>query len=131
MNMSAFSGTTRRDARSAFTLVEVLVSLVILSVGIVVVLRAFETALVALADTQEVLWSTLVGGERISEARILAAEGGEWGAGDSSGVYSAPQGTYRWRTTVTSVAEDLDQVAVTVSREGSDRAYSFVTYLVP
>jgi len=58
-----------------FTLVEVLVTLVILSTGIVLVLRAFETSLVALGDARDNLWAVNLMRQKTAEAELALAAG--------------------------------------------------------
>jgi type II secretion system protein I len=53
-----YPGVPARRAKRGFTLIEVLVALVILSTGIVLVLRAFETALVASGRGRDSLVAT-------------------------------------------------------------------------
>lgn len=63
----------RGSVATGFTLIEVLVALVILSIGIVAVLRSFDTATVALADAREALQATLLAGEKLGEWKAAAA----------------------------------------------------------
>ncbi len=64
------------SARSTgFTLIEVLIAVVILSTGIVMVLRAFDTALVALHDSRDTLRAALIVRNRLADVRLAAATG--------------------------------------------------------
>ena len=125
----------------AFTLIEVLVSMVILSTGIVLLLGAFETSLAALGRSREALWTdTLIRQAMAGLDTWLAAHPGtapQPSVGRCGGRYR----DFRWRQQVTRVeppagipAADQDtaalfEVTVTVWREGSDSRGSAVTYV--
>jgi type II secretion system protein I len=130
---------------SAFTLIEVLVSLVILSAGIVMVLRAFETSLVALAESRDSLRATMIIKERMAEYEIAALAGANaFQAAPMEGEscdWTAPGRMFEWRAQVTaeSAADNsaaagggsnsLNAVVVTVRRSGSDRSQSAAGYV--
>lgn len=60
---------------AAFTLIEVLVTLVILSTGIVLVLQAFETSLVALGDARDNLWGSFLMRQKMTEVELAFKTG--------------------------------------------------------
>ncbi len=88
----------------AFTLIEVLVSVGILSVGIVVVLQAFSAAAGILDSTRTITRSSLLLRSKLSEI-ILDAEHGEIQTGYRSGNFGEPFGDYRWSARVEEVSE--------------------------
>ena len=62
---------SRPHARGAgFTLIEVLVTVVILSVGIVAILEAFQASLVALGAAQDSLRGTLLAREKMGDVEL-------------------------------------------------------------
>ncbi len=64
------AGRQRPDSRrGAFTLIELLVTVVILSTGIVLILQAFQTSMVALAESRDVMRSAA-----LSHALIVQGE---------------------------------------------------------
>lgn len=65
-----------RRKTSGFTLVEVLVSIVILSIGIVVVLQAFQTSLTALSESRNVLRSSTFARRKLAEIDSMVARDG-------------------------------------------------------
>ena len=81
---------------SAFTLIELLVTVVILSTGIVVIMQAFQTSMVALADSRDTMRSAA-----LRHALMVQAELDVRGAGSGTGLDDAmlrrryPE--YRWR----------------------------------
>jgi prepilin-type N-terminal cleavage/methylation domain-containing protein len=90
--IDALRGAPRRQGRSsrlsaspAFTLIELLVTVVILSSGIVLVLRAFNTAVVALDRGRGALESTRQVRNLVAELQIEAAEKGRLSPGRRSG----------------------------------------------
>ena len=95
--------SSRGKRRTAFTLIEVLVTLVILSTGIVVVLHAFESSVTALGEARDVLNGTaLAQRKRVAIESELAA-GGPLPTG-ASGRFEAPFEDYAWTAAATVVA---------------------------
>ncbi len=119
-----------------FTLIEVLVSVVILSTGIVLVLSAFETSLVALSEARDALRASALIEMRLAEIRSKAAIGGD--VSSSSGSFDSPYQAYMWRVVRESTGishadrrgtNTLVQVTVTVGREGSPTEYEATSYV--
>jgi prepilin-type N-terminal cleavage/methylation domain-containing protein len=131
------SGPWRRHA--AFTLIEILVTLVILSTGIVVVLRAFESSVVALSESRDTLFGSMLAREKLVEIESSLAQGDSFPP-DSNGWFEGAFEKYRWavesrRATATTEGEDrkaarLQEVQVTIWRDGSEQRRTFVTYLI-
>lgn len=86
--------TTKRNV-AAFTLIEILITIVILSTGIVAVLHAFETSMVGLSKARDVLFSTVLCRDKLTdiEADLLS---GEKLDGVSDGVFDGTYQDYRW-----------------------------------
>ena len=118
----------RSRACDAFTLIEVLITLVVLSTGIILVMRAFETSLVALCDSRDAVWATLLISEKLAEI-----EAGGPSAGRASGAFSRPYDDFRWERRVLWADGDasnaLYRVSVSVWRAGVSRKYAAVTQL--
>ena len=82
--------------KKGFTLIEVLVAVVILATGITVILRAFETAIVALDAARDRLVAAVL--VRGTVAEIAAGQVLDQGAARHfSGNFSAPYQRYGWR----------------------------------
>ena len=149
-NTAASAGLTRYHAgarlpvaghacgrSSAFTLIEVLVSMVILATGIVLILRAFETSLVALAEARDALRATSLLETKFAEIRAQAATGGRVNM-DSRGEFDEPYDEYSWefQSKSTGMARsggkgtnDLQEVTVTIRRTGATVTYGATTYV--
>jgi len=79
-------------ARSGFTLIEVLVTLVILSVGLVMVLRALDTSVVALDEARYAVVAERTIREKMSEVESLAGEGGTFALQSAGGRFATDDG---------------------------------------
>jgi prepilin-type N-terminal cleavage/methylation domain-containing protein len=126
-------------SRRGFTLVEVLVAVVVLSVGIVAVMRGFETALLALRGSADTLQASSIIAEKMSQVRAgsLSRDESDEGssfAGDTSGTARG----FSWKMDLDEVSmsgageEDTNsvvKVTVTVSGRGSRRTYTGETYI--
>ena len=87
--------TVLRTTAEGFTLVEVLVSLVILSTGIVVILGAFETSAAALAKARDATRAAELAAQQITDIKVAASRGGHL-APAARGSFAEPFEAYRW-----------------------------------
>jgi prepilin-type N-terminal cleavage/methylation domain-containing protein len=122
-----------RRCGSGFSLIEVLVALVILSTGIVLVLRAFSTAITGLDEGRDVL--RMQGLVRDVLDRTGAAVEGRGGSpAQTSGRFAAPNQAFAWEVNVSPVpgtgngTESLCRVSAGVWREGTGRRCAAETY---
>lgn len=136
--------TGAATSRVGFTLIEILVTTVVLSTGIVMVLRAFNLGAAALGVARDRLWSTMLIDEKVSAIRAAVADGEARTIPTSaSGRFEARYSDFRWesRCEVEPVgapseapesgeAPELWRVTVTVWREPSERRISAATYVV-
>jgi type II secretion system protein I len=120
-----------------FTLIEVLVALVVLSTGIVAVLRALDTATVALGEARDSLQATLLMEKKLAEASAAAAaERAELSAGSFSESFLGAPWRGAWDVEaglpggvrVVSESNALVRVRISVSRAGG-AVHSRETYL--
>jgi len=123
-----------RRGGSGFSLIEVLVALVILSTGIVLVLRAFSTAVTGLDEGRDVLRMQALLRDTLD--RVTASIEGPGGlAGQSSGRFAPPNQAYAWQAEAGSVSGGGDRtgtlyrVTAAVWREGTARRYAAETYV--
>jgi len=124
------------SADSGFTLVEILVTLVILSVGIIVVLRAFDTSLFALAESRDCMCAAMLIREKMAELETRLREDGAL-SGERSGTFDGHYGDYQWETRQQddtppesgSATNRLSRITTAVWRSGSSRKYSAATYM--
>ena len=129
----------RRLRCAAFTLIELLVTIVILSTGIVVILRAFESSVVALGESREVLYGTMLAREKLASVEAELEEGTP-PTSNSSGWFEEDYENYRWSlrssqvASVDSAVDDegdtsLYEVEVAAWRDGRDERQTVSTYL--
>ena len=126
-----------RQARAGgFTLIEVLVAVVILSIGIVFVLQAFETAIAALRESRETVRGVmLVDLQMADQVRHLAFEG-RGGMGEF-GTFDAPYSGYQWETRSETQIEHqgpdtivaLERLILRVRHEDADRVFEVSTFV--
>lgn len=126
----------------AFTLIEVLITLVILSTSLVLVLRAFGSAAAALGESRDSLWAGLLMKEKVAEVAMAAEDGSGAGLQSSSGRIAGGGVDFLWTRRVrtledlpaqTGVRKDpvmLNEILVTVRREGSTRERSVTTRVI-
>ena len=124
-----------------FTLIEVLVALVILSTGLVLVLRAFETSMAALSEARDALRASLLIREQMGEAEAAQREAGGDMLSASDGRYIGRYSDFRWEREVHpfpvlgdtgiegEAAAELAEVTITIRKDGSDQTYSATTLL--
>lgn len=130
------SATHSGGTAPGFTLVELLVSVAILSGGIVLVLQALDSCLVALDASRDSLLSVYLLDEKLAEVRATALTAGMDGM-DRSDDFEAPFEEYEWvlQKSAEPVAESpsgsnaVCEVSLTVQRRGSRRSSSATMYV--
>jgi type II secretory pathway pseudopilin PulG len=132
--------TADGGSRSAFTLIEALVAVVILSTGIVLVLGAMNTALVAADRSRDVALSTFLARQALDSASVGLREGSGSGGGEKVAVPS-PWAGPGW--SVETTIEDAPQasttgmesgrlvrVRISIGKTGSEETFVHSTYAV-
>ncbi len=122
---------------SGFTLIEVLVSVVVLSTGIIFVLHAFETATVALSEMRDTIWASNVAQGELDKLRASGARGDDIGNGFWSGQQSTYYSSFNWERHVSDAGlinsyadgPDIRHVVLKLSREGSSKQFRYETYI--
>ncbi len=125
--------------KSGFTLIETLVAIVILSVGIVGVLHAFDASIVAFGIARDRLHSTSLIKDKITDLEIQVWEQGNIQEISSDGWFSSPYTEFRWEVSIGDEitfsemsGEDIGHLyktRVKVWRDGSDRSHAVSTYI--
>ena len=125
------SGTGNEACASAgFTLIEVLVATVILFSGLVAVLSAFSSAVMALDQASDVLAATQLVEEKACEVELEAGPDREQ-LHSSSGIGVAPYARYTWDVTVRGVSTfqgaGLCNIDISAGRDKSSNRRLLVT----
>lgn len=102
---------------AAFTLIEILITIVILSTGIVVILHAFETSMMALTKARDVLACTVLCRDKLSEIKSDIAVGKSPEA-TSNGSFDGMYEDYRWNTESSLLPRKVKDNS---SKRGSDK----------
>lgn len=123
--------------RRGFTLIEVLITLVILSTGIVIVLEAFQTSLVALNAAREHLRATSLLEQKTSEIGLEVLAGTRGGGRMSEIIEQEPFRGFRCDSSVSRVDGQgagvseagigLYEIRATISKAGSSAEVTGVT----
>ena len=93
--------------RSAFTLIEVLITIVILSTGIVGILYSFDASMNALSDTRGTLFCTVLCRDKLTdiESDIVLGQAPEV---SSFGLFDGIYKDYQWSADTRLVPDDMD-----------------------
>ncbi|GEM_PF-2663574 len=114
---------------SGITLVEVLLAVVVLSVGLVGVLRAYAASISALEVSQETVNTVELLKEKMAEIEEDALEDGGISAGSASGQFDGEFTDYHWTWGTTATAQEgLYALTMSVARDDSARQASLDTY---
>jgi general secretion pathway protein I len=128
-----------RRAGNGFTLIEVLIALVILSTGLVLVLRAFQTSVVALGEARDSLWASLLIADKMTELREDVRTGGTLAS--DRGQFGGRYAVFHWESTVREALDlheggivgaqsgKLFEVTIAVRRERAEREYAATTLM--
>ena len=137
--MSAMLSNSRAVAdpvRRGFTLIEVLVTVVILSIGIVAVLRAFQGSLTALDRSRSVIRAHMIIKEKIADLQLLALQNKKGWLNTVPRFFDPKNKAFKGEMRVKQLRDSLDgtrsmsEVTVIVWRENYDKArYSAATYI--
>ncbi len=118
------------------TLVEVLLAVVILSIGIAGVLRAYSTSIGALEISRDTVNAIELLKEKMADVEQEMIEQGGISAGSSGGQFTGEFKDYHWAWEATTSAQDgLCELALSVAsrrepngRGDGTRQFSLVTY---
>ena len=118
---------------TGFTLIEIMVSIAILSFGLILILQGFTQSLNALRISRNNLKTTLLAEEKITEIQIEAKQSTDLYFGNLSGESDIDNIEFKWETSIIpdEEYEHLNKVRTTVSwKEGRRKgAVPLVTYL--
>ncbi len=118
------------SAQEGLTLVEVLLAVVILSVGVAGVLRAYAGSVQTLEIGQENIEAINFLKEKMSNIQQQIIEEKGLSAGSSTGDFEGSLKDYAWESVVQSgPQEGLHELYLTVYRPGQTRQFSLTTYV--
>ena len=118
--------TSLRSDECGFTLIEVLVSIVILSTGIILVLGAMETSASALSAARTMSRSVFLCEQQLAALALEDAGEGGQSLDTESGSFDSPYEQFRWTREVAvdpGASDGLDRVRavrISISRAGQD-----------
>jgi len=122
------TGNSNPEIRDkGFTLIEIMFAVVILSFGLVLVLRSFATSLEGIKRAERVKFSSCLLEEKMEETKEKAREEGGIAKGNFSGEISQD---YKWGINVKQgdVSEDLNEVKLEILwTEGKNQRSIFAT----
>lgn len=111
------------------TLIEVLLAVVILSVGIAGVLQSYASAVKTLEISQENIDTVNLLRAKMAEIEQSSIEEHGVSAGSSGGEFEGAFEGYRWESQIQpTVFKPLHEIHLAVSRQDGTRSFSFVTY---
>ena len=130
--MTTSSTGNNQPGRGAFTLIEVLVTVVILFAGVAVVLRCYAGAIRGLDAAERTVKADQYMGLRMAEAELSALQGDV--PGSDGGACAAPLGGYAWdrRAAATSLthSDKLAEVVVTLRDSKSSDQHAIASEFI-
>lgn len=118
------------NSKYGFTLIEIMFAVVILSFGLVLVLRSFATTLEGLKRSENVKEASYLLEEKMEEIKEKAKEEAGIVKGNSSGEFGQDYKGYNWNLSVSpsDVDEILNEVKLVISwLEGKNQRSLFAT----
>jgi len=115
---------TRRLRHQGFTLIEMLVCILILSIGLVLMLQAFQASAMALAESRDAIRASTLLREN------LAGEVDHTGQGRSEGRFDSPYAAYRWSIEKNDAVFGDQQILIVTASvwlDGSQSRYEITT----
>lgn len=119
---------TGRNRDKGFLLMEVMVSIAILSIGFVLILNSFTRSIKALKLSEDYFKAGLLLEEKIYEISNSNLE-----PGSTNGVFTSPDSRFSWNLDVLEIEEvNLNEVSLEISwNQGNKRhGMSLATYLL-
>ena len=101
----------KHNTRNAFTLIEVMISIIILSIGLVLILQTFGRSLIALRTAEDYLKATNIGANKLAQMQIKAKE--DWDSFKKDGLderFKTDGIEYVWKVDVVSVKWLMDKI---------------------
>jgi prepilin-type N-terminal cleavage/methylation domain-containing protein len=124
----------KKRLRDGFTLIEIMVSVAILSVGLILVLQGMAKCVNILRISQDNLAATILAEDKITQVEIASKQKSSGASfGDTSGEEEYGSAVFRWEVRLSPYGEyeNLNELLATVSwKDGRNNgSSSFNTYL--
>ena len=114
--------TGRTSGQHAFTLLEIMVALAIISIAMVALLGLGNRSIGVHDRLQHLTQATLLAQQKMSESELTARRGGVSQLADSTGSFAEPFVDYRWHIAIVSTPlPAVQMVTVTVVWGDKDR----------
>ncbi len=122
--------SSKRKAQEGMTLVEVLLAVVILSVGIAGVLQAYAVAVTTLETGQDYVDAIQLLKAKMAEIEQKAIEEKGLSVGLSQGEFEEGLGDYQWEWEARPTPlESLHELKLVISSPPKNRQFSLITYV--
>ena len=115
-----------RTGSDGFTFVELMFTVIILSVGLIGVLRAYTVSLDAMDAAQSYIGEVSLAKEKMAEAGIFEIGNVDLRQYESAGKFQDGNKSFDWKREVFSGSNNLSLVKVTVLNERSYPAREFI-----
>ena len=115
-----------------FSLVEVIITVAILSIGITVIIRAFIVLLGVIDSSQTYMTSLFLAKEKMSEILLVESLEKNFTQETVQGVFQSPYKNFKWETQISpSDNEKIDILTVKVTNEENnfDNAVALLNYV--
>ena len=114
--------------RNGFTLIEIMVAIVVLSIGLVGIGRAYMASIGALGIGRENTEAFCLLKQKMGEIEERAIKEEGLSTETSRGIFEGDYNNYEWTTDIKSASDNLVEVDLSVHREGSRRIFTLETY---
>ncbi|OGQ87968.1 MAG: type II secretion system protein GspI [Deltaproteobacteria bacterium RIFOXYD12_FULL_56_24] len=103
------------SGQRAFTLLEIMVALAIISIALVALLSLGNRSIAVHSRLQHLTQATLLAQQKMAESELKARSGGVAQLNESTGTFAEPFADYQWRITISSTPlPAVQMVTVTV-----------------
>lgn len=125
----SYGQSSKRKAQEGMTLVEILLAVVILSVGIAGVLQAYAVAVTTLETGQDYIDAIQLLKAKMAEIEQKAIEEKGLSVGLAQGEFEEGPGDYQWEWEVQPTPlESLHELKLVISSPSKSRQFSLITY---
>ena len=117
---------------NGFTLIEVMLSVVIFTMGVIAVIRAYATSLNALQASQNYIYGVCLAKEKLAEIQQSEMENAGVSQGNDQGEFPGQWNRFQWKSQISATNEKgLNAVKITVFNAQTQpvREFSLASYV--